>query len=100
MIRNAMSLLARMLLLAPVAIAARADVHIDFGLGLLPPPLYYGPPAVYASPPLSTVQQPGYEIGRLAAQSMLQLLAGERPSAALPAPRLIARESSRARGTA
>ncbi|MDE2565363.1 MAG: substrate-binding domain-containing protein [Burkholderiales bacterium] len=56
--------------------------------------------AVYASPPLSTVQQPGYEIGRLAAQSMLQLLAGDRPTAALPAPRLIARESSRARGTA
>ncbi|MDE2275772.1 MAG: substrate-binding domain-containing protein, partial [Burkholderiales bacterium] len=56
--------------------------------------------AVYASPPLSTVQQPGYDIGRLAAQSMLQLLAGTQPDAVLPAPRLIVRESSSAPGAA
>ena len=52
--------------------------------------------AVYSIPPLSTVQQPVYEIGRIAATSMLQLLAGERPQATLPAPRFIARESSSA----
>ena len=51
--------------------------------------------SLYASPPLSTVQQPAYELGRLAAACMLQLLAGAVPSAQAPAPRLVARESSR-----
>jgi LacI family transcriptional regulator len=51
--------------------------------------------ANYAIPPLSTVHQPGYELGRITAQAMLQLLAGEKPSVAMPAPRFIARESSR-----
>ena len=51
--------------------------------------------SVYASPPLSTVQQPAYELGRLAAACMLQLLAGAVPTAQAPAPRLVARESSR-----
>lgn len=30
---------------------ARAGVHIDLGVGLVPPPIYYGPPAAYYSPP-------------------------------------------------
>lgn len=51
--------------------------------------------AVYFVPPLSTVRQPVYELGRLAAQCMLQLLAGERPVAEVPAPRFIERESTR-----
>ena len=51
--------------------------------------------SLYASPPLSTVHQPAYELGRLAAASMLQLLAGAQPGAQAPAPRLVARESSR-----
>ena len=51
--------------------------------------------ALYAIPPLSTVHHPVYELGQLAATAMLQLLAGETPTAALPAPRLMARESSR-----
>ncbi len=51
--------------------------------------------ANYAIPPLSTVQQPAYELGRIAAQAMLQLLGGEKPSFSMPAPRFIARESSR-----
>ena len=51
--------------------------------------------SLYASPPLSTVQQPAYELGRLAAAAMLQLLAGQVPSAQAPAPRLVPRESSR-----
>ena len=43
---------------------------------------------------LST-HQPAYELGRLAAAAMLQLLAGATPTVAVPLPRLIARESSR-----
>ena len=53
------------------------------------------PSSLYAIPPLSTVHQPAYELGRLAASAMLQLLAGTRPTAEVPAPRLISRESSR-----
>ncbi len=53
------------------------------------------PTSVYAIPPLSTVHQPAYELGRLVALAMLQLLAGKTPSVEMPAPRLIARESSR-----
>ncbi len=52
--------------------------------------------AVYAIPPLSTVHHPVYELGQLAATAMLQLLGGEQPTAELPPPRFIARESSRA----
>lgn len=54
------------------------------------------PISLYAIPPLSTVHQPAYELGRLAASAMLQLLAGEKPVATLPAPRLIVRESGQA----
>jgi LacI family transcriptional regulator len=48
----------------------------------------------YCIPPLSTVQHPSYEIGRLAAQSMLRLLAGEVPEPHVPAPRVVVREST------
>jgi len=54
------------------------------------------PSALYAIPPLSTVHQPVYEIGCLAAAAMLQLLAGEAPTVSVPAPRFVVRESSRA----
>lgn len=50
--------------------------------------------ANYAIPPLTTVHQPGYELGRIAAQAMLQLLAGSKPDIAVPEPRLVVRESS------
>ena len=53
------------------------------------------PTSLYAIPPMSTVHQPAYEMGRLAASAMLQLLAGTVPSIEVPPPRLIARESSR-----
>ena len=53
------------------------------------------PTAMYAIPPLSTVRQPAYELGRLAASAILQMIAGEHPSAKVPEPRLIARESGR-----
>ena len=56
------------------------------------------PTSLYAIPPMSTVHQPAYELGRLAATAMLQLLAGATPTVEVPAPRLIARESSRRLG--
>jgi LacI family transcriptional regulator len=52
--------------------------------------------ALYSIPPLSTVHHPVYELGQLAASAILQLLAGEVPTAQLPAPRFIVRESTRA----
>jgi LacI family transcriptional regulator len=51
--------------------------------------------ATYCLPPLTTVHQPVYELGRLAATSMMQLLAGEQPTGRMPGPRLIVRESTR-----
>lgn len=53
--------------------------------------------SMYTIPPLSTVHQPAYELGRMASQAVLQLLAGQTPTLVLPAPRLIVRESSRRR---
>jgi LacI family transcriptional regulator len=50
--------------------------------------------SLHVIPPLTTVHQPAYELGRLAASSMLQLLAGAKPNLECPAPRLIERESS------
>jgi len=51
--------------------------------------------ALYSIPPLSMVHQPVYELGRLAATAMLQLLAGERPAVLMPPPRFMPRDSSR-----
>ena len=53
------------------------------------------PTSMYTLPPLSTVHQPAFELGRLAATAMLQLLGGSTPTVVVPPPRLIARESSR-----
>lgn len=53
------------------------------------------PTSQFAIPPLTSVHQPAYELGRLAASAMLQLQAGAKPSVEVPLPRLIARESSR-----
>jgi LacI family transcriptional regulator len=53
------------------------------------------PTSQYAIPPLTSVHQPAYELGRLAASAMLQLIANTKPSIEVPVPRLIARESSR-----
>jgi len=49
----------------------------------------------YALPPLTSVHNPAYELGQLAATAMLQLLRGEKPRADVPAPRVIVRESTR-----
>ena len=52
------------------------------------------PTSAFAIPPLTTVHQSAYEQGRLAAYAMLQLLGGDTPTAEVPKPRLMARESS------
>lgn len=48
----------------------------------------------YFVPPLSTVQHPTYELGQIAAQAMLALLRRERPELQVPAPRVVARDST------
>ncbi len=53
------------------------------------------PGSSYVVPPLTTVHQPAYELGQLAAQTMLQLLNGNEPTLSMPAPRLVLRESTR-----
>jgi LacI family transcriptional regulator len=53
------------------------------------------PTSQFAVPPLTTIHQPAYELGRLAAVAMLQLLSNAKLSVEVPAPRLITRESSR-----
>ena len=52
--------------------------------------------AAHALPPMTTVQQPGLEMGRLAATCLLQLLDGAVPSAVLRAPKLVVRASTSA----
>lgn len=52
------------------------------------------PTALYAVPPLSTIRHPAYELGRLAATAMLQLIAGVKPTVTVPVPQLIERQSS------
>jgi LacI family transcriptional regulator len=53
------------------------------------------PNSTYSMPPLTTVRQPVYEIGRLAAHAMLKLLAGEEVDVAAPSLELVVRESTR-----
>lgn len=53
------------------------------------------PNSTYSMPPLTTVRQPVYDIGRLAAQAMLKLIAGEAADIAAPPLELVVRESTR-----
>ena len=53
------------------------------------------PASMYGIPPLSTIHQPAYELGQIAASAMLQLLGGKQPDVIVPEPQLIVRESSR-----
>lgn len=48
----------------------------------------------FSTPPLTSVHQPSYEMGQLAARAMAALLDGRPPHLAMPAPRLIVRESA------
>jgi LacI family transcriptional regulator len=52
--------------------------------------------AALAMPPLTTVSQGTYELGRLSALCLLELLAGETPTLSPPKPRLVIRNSTRA----
>jgi LacI family transcriptional regulator len=52
--------------------------------------------ATHAIPPLTTIQQSGLEMGKLAARSLLALLDGEVPRFTLPKPQLVVRASTRA----
>lgn len=53
------------------------------------------PGSQYASPPLTTVRQPAYELGHLAASAMIQLLNDASPTCELPPLTLVTRESTR-----
>ncbi len=53
------------------------------------------PNSTYSMPPLTTVRQPVYDIGRLAALAMLKLIAGEAADIAAPPLELVVRESTR-----
>lgn len=52
------------------------------------------PTSAYALPPLTTVHQPAYEMGQLAAMAVLDLISGNRPQIQLPSPELIVRSST------
>jgi LacI family transcriptional regulator len=54
------------------------------------------PSSSYTVPPMSTVSQPIYDLGRLAATAMLALLAGRPPDVTVPPPRMVVRESTAA----
>jgi LacI family transcriptional regulator len=52
------------------------------------------PGSVYTIPPLTTVRQPVYELGEVAAKAMLNLIEGRPVSTELPSVELIVREST------
>jgi LacI family transcriptional regulator len=52
------------------------------------------PMASYFVPPLSSIHESAYELGCLAANSMLQMLNANPPTGQVPAPQLVVRESS------
>ncbi|WP_431263680.1 LacI family DNA-binding transcriptional regulator [Roseateles chitinivorans] len=51
--------------------------------------------AAHCIPPLTTIHQAGLELGRCAAQALLDLLGNKLPTVQLPEPRLIIRSSTR-----
>lgn len=53
------------------------------------------PTSLYATPPLTTIRQPVYELGKLAAQAMLGMLNGQSIDPTLPPLELIIRETTR-----
>lgn len=52
------------------------------------------PVAIYALPPLTTIHVSAYELGRMAASALLDLIDKRTPQVQLPAPKLVQRESS------
>jgi LacI family transcriptional regulator len=57
------------------------------------------PASLYTIPPLSTVHQPVYDLGLLAASAMLQLIRQGAASVEMPAPVFMPRQSSRSPAT-
>jgi len=54
------------------------------------------PGSAYTTPPLTTVRQPLYDMGRIASGALLALINGEEVAATLPPLELIVRETTRA----
>ncbi len=54
------------------------------------------PGAAHSIPPLTSIHQGPFELGQVAAVSLLQLLAGKEPAGNLSEPRLVIRSSTRA----
>ena len=54
------------------------------------------PGAAHSIPPLTSIHQGPFELGQLAAGSLLRLLSGQVPTGRLPEPRLVIRSSTRA----
>ena len=54
------------------------------------------PGAAHAIPPLTTIHHAAKEIGHSAAKALLQLLSGQAPTADIPQPRLVIRQSTQA----
>jgi len=52
------------------------------------------PGSRYVIPPLTTIHQPVYELGQLAARALLKLIEGGRGRVSLPEPQLVVREST------
>ena len=53
------------------------------------------PGSSYTTPPLTTIRQPLYDIGRIATEALLGLINGEAVQAAIPPLELIVRETTR-----
>lgn len=55
------------------------------------------PGSAYTTPPLTTIRQPLYDMGRIATHSLLRLINGEPAQAAIPPLELVVRETTRRR---
>lgn len=53
------------------------------------------PGSSYTTPPLTTIRQPLYDMGRIASNSLLKLINGEAVTASLPPLELVVRETTR-----
>nr|WP_297357035.1 substrate-binding domain-containing protein [uncultured Caldimonas sp.] len=53
------------------------------------------PSSLYTTPPLTTVRQPMFDVGKLAAQALLQLVEGQPARIAVPELSLVIRETTR-----
>jgi LacI family transcriptional regulator len=50
--------------------------------------------SMYTTPPLSTIHQPAYELGSMAASALLSMLAGGKPAAMMTPPSFVVRHST------